>query len=201
MEMWKKLLHRLVLPNLTTMASQPYHNLHHMLYVKSMIDDAEVYYSKNSIDFEALKAAAIVHDIGHSGGALTDDINVNVAIQLVKNSNLLNEDEESRVIALISNTQYPYVESENGFSLERKIIRDADVMMCYHPEYFRNVFIPLAIEMKIETTTDSLLKFVKTQNDFITGREWCSRWGYDSWNKNKSIFHGNILKVIDILEN
>ncbi len=203
MKLWKKLLQNLLLPNLESMASRPYHNLAHMLYVKNMIDEIELsgHYIRGTIDFESLRAAAICHDIGHAGGAVHDAVNIRNAKAIVSDSKILDDyPKKDFILELISNTEYPYTKEPDDISLEGRLLRDADVSMCYHTDYFNNVFLPLSIEMNIPRDIESLKKFLLNSKVFIETRDWQTTWGHWKWMNNQYIFTRNLEIVDNLLE-
>lgn len=152
----------------------PYHNLWHTI---SMIEDCyDGYVHETGSDFgcKNLIIAAIFHDIDHSQGKYSDDVNIKVALARV--DELPYNTEEIKDI--IRATQYPYVIPADELSLEQKIIRDADLMSSFKLTLLPHCLVGLSEELNID-----LVKMFDGQERFIENSEFNTQWGRNNFNK------------------
>lgn len=118
-----------------------YHNNEHMKTVARLsweLLNIEIVRSTCLINnpAEVLLVAGMMHDYGHSGGELTDEENIAIALMGVENiaGTLIeryNEEFVEDVKDVIRVTQYPFVYRPTN--LLQQIIRDADVMQSFEP--------------------------------------------------------------------
>jgi len=194
MELWKKVFIKTVIPAYKINANQPYHNIHHMLYVKDQLEKVPHLYDK-----EILLAAAIVHDLGHSGGKHPDSVNITRAQTLIQKIPYLSAKIRNSLCKLVGYTQFPHVQKKDEIPITGRLLRDADISMCFHPEYFRNTFLPLAEEMNIQMTPEALITFLEGNQKFIENYEWQSEWGESLWDDNQAQFYFNIYSTLGLL--
>ena len=105
----------------------PYHNLWHTI---NMIEDCyECYNFIHGNDHGCLNliVAAIFHDINHTQGKFSDDVNINIALQEVKSLPY----DTTEIQDIIKATQYPYVIPAESLNENQKIIRDCDLMSSF----------------------------------------------------------------------
>lgn len=153
----------------------PYHNAWHTINMIEDCYDAYLYLTGSDKGCKDLIIAAIFHDIDHSQGKHTDDINIKVALERV-NALTYNK---SEVANIIKATQYPYVIPAEELSLNQAIIRDADLMSSFKNTFLPHCAIGLSKEMKID-----LNKMFDGQEKFIEGCVWNTQWGHENYIKN-----------------
>lgn len=153
----------------------PYHNLNHLLTVlkycyigskKELITDEK--------ELRELLLAAIFHDVNHSGGKKTDDINVSNSKKAIK------EFVESQKIdvsidainEILDATQYPYVLDGSKLNKRQSIIRDADLMQVFEYNWIHQNIYGLSSELNMD-----FLDFVKPQRKFLDSVEFNTKWG------------------------
>ena len=166
----------------------PYHNLFHtqcvLIYSYLISDSLKI--SKEEI--RKILVAAIFHDFNHSGGKLTDDLNVKEAISCLlkysKEDNNTNKD----IINIIKATQYPYVVSESDLTIGQKIIRDADLLQMVEPNSLNQVIRGLLIhELKVPYE-----KLKETQLNFIKGVKFYTDYAKDKFESQKEFLISNL---------
>lgn len=186
----KNLIHEIsYLLNNNKSNNLPYHNLNHLLHVTEMVNDAIEYYEKQGIDLlkQELLVAALFHDINHSGGLLTDDKNIDIAIeefnnfykQSVLNGIVLNYNPDI-VKSFIKITEYP-ANYTHELTLEEMIIKDADMMQIRQSNYIQQIIIGLAEESNITITEQ-----INNQIKFLENLEFLSEWGNEFKENNMS---------------
>lgn len=169
--------------NNNTSIVAPYHNQSHIMNMCNTI--TEIYLNDNNVtkkEYELLLLAALFHDMNHSQGELSDDLNIKIALEsfddfinkidptLCKNethssyaSIYMLKQEYETVIELIKTTQYPYVVEVETES--QKIMRDADLSQIfnYNSNFGHNV-----CGLKIELAKDmSWSEFMENNNKFV----------------------------------
>jgi hypothetical protein len=127
----------------------PYHNLKHSVDVLGMCMTIE---PTSSI---TLKLAALFHDFNHSGGELSDEDNVQMAIDGITDyynygTENLTEKALLEIIEIIEATQYPYIIDKKDLTKNQSIIRDADLMVSMNDGFWSMGIFGLMDEMKIE---------------------------------------------------
>lgn len=145
----------------------PYHNYYHTTTVMK-----GCYFIGQSLNlkFDELRMlciAAMFHDFNHSQGKLKDNENVAIAIESFKKLSSETEDTSNNIIDIISATEYPYVIEEADLNLFQKIIRDADMLQCFEPNYIQQcVFGLMTTELKVplEKAINGQLAFFKSLN-------------------------------------
>ncbi len=163
----------------------PYHNITHLISVFESCYDASEHYnfedifSDESAEIE-LCLAALFHDVNHSGGVLTDDKNIEVAIKSFEDFyKVLSKEEQSlfskqEVIDTIKPTEYPYqITDSSKLNLKQRILRDADLTSAFSGDWFQSVVYGLKEEMRVPTLQERIDQQVK----FILALEPCTEWG------------------------
>lgn len=113
-----------------------YHGLRHMLHVMWVCYQACIYYSKlgttDGRRWRNLLIAALFHDFGHTGKQGDDAVNIEIAIDALRQY-ILPEDEEflDEIIAILKATQFPHADLGSSMTLEQSIIRDADLSQAF----------------------------------------------------------------------
>lgn len=147
-----------------------YHNEEHLLVVVSWVYQLGTGEMVSSSDLESLMLAALFHDFNHSGGEFSDAVNVKRAIEgfgswfrnSKRSKDLVLHD---TVVLLIACTEYPW-KREPKTQLE-KIIRDADLMQMFEPNYVQRAIWGLRPEIeRLHGRTYTVQEFCKGQADF-----------------------------------
>jgi len=152
----------------------PYHNLNHLLTVVRYSHGATQFYQLDVKSELEILMAALFHDVNHSGGKETHDVNVEVAIKSFQHfisliETNINVDEVSRII---KSTQYPYVIEVEHLDLKQQIIRDADLMQVFEYNWIQQNMMGLSTEMGIP-----LSKMILGQKDFLMSVKFNTTWG------------------------
>jgi len=140
----------------------PYHNTWHIMCVVKYTDwllrsekNSGLYEQEDELDELALLLAALFHDVNHTAGKESDDVNVqnskyafNDFISVIDSEDIREEWLKARVHKLIDATQFPYVIPKFELSHDQKIIRDADLMQVYESDMFYCIIIGMGREFK-----------------------------------------------------
>lgn len=158
----------------STSNNLPYHNFNHLLVVVRYVYQACQYYNLPEKDEKELLMAALFHDVNHSGGSETDDVNVQRAKFVVSHviDNYDIDIDKDEVCGIIDVTQYPYVVQVEGMNLKQLIIRDADLMQVFEYNWIQQNMMGLSQEMNIP-----LGKMISGQKDFLNGAQFNTDWG------------------------
>jgi len=172
----------------STSNTAPYHNLHHIVCVTHNCILAQRSYHRinkeigsDITSFKTLLIASLFHDVNHSMGTDTDDVNVQNSIKLlsefygVSDVDVQNSFDLEYAISIIEATQYPYVINSGELSESQKIIRDADLLMFTEDSWFQYVILGLRKEMNISKIEDMLNGQIK----FISNVKMNTDWGRD----------------------
>lgn len=173
---------------------KPYHNLNHLLTVlkycyagakeESVFDEKEV---------RELLIAAIFHDVNHSGGKKTDDINIKNSKIIIKDfieSEDIDVDVDS-INKIIDATQYPYEIDGKDLDIRQGIIRDADLMQVFEYNWIHQNIAGLSSEIGLD-----FLDFVKPQRKFLDSAEFNTKWGKEI----KKKIWGDVIKQYEMFE-
>jgi len=134
----------------------PYHNLKHTLTM--MVNAYDIFndlrnnnalenvdYNENHI-LKSICIAALFHDFNHSGGQLQSDAdNISLAIESWCMNSVSDSFTTGFVVGLIKGTQYPYTDENPSQFI--KILRDADMMQWFEPDFLPHVVMGLNKEM------------------------------------------------------
>ena len=149
----------------STSNNAPYHNLNHLLtvlkYANYLADEIGVNYNKK----EELLLAALFHDVDHSEGKLKDNINIENAIsQLYNFATRFNLSVEFvfNVALIIKATEYPYTIEDDNLNMLQEIIRDADMMQLFEPNWIQQNIIGLGKELGF-----TYQEFIPKQKQFM----------------------------------
>ncbi len=171
----------------------PYHNFNHLLTVVRYCFEGSSYYSLDEKDERELLLAALFHDVNHSGGKDSDDINVKVAKSTVTNFiRDYNIDVDiDEVCKIIDATQYPYVIESKDLDLTQEIIRDADLMQVFEYNWIQQNMMGLCSEMGV--TMD---KMIVGQKQFLMSAQFNTEWGKEKQSEKWE----DVLNKLDDLE-
>lgn len=160
--------------------TNPYHNFYHIQTVVISCYTIAKFENVKDDEIKLILIAALFHDFDHSGGKLTDDKNVKIAIE-----NFLTYSKESKknndiIVDLISITEFPYDDTkDSNLTLNQKIIRDADISQLTKDNVFQQVIIGLEQELN-----NDLKDQIKIQIKFMDSLEYFTEYG-------KHIYHLN----------
>lgn len=143
----------------------PYHNLNHLLCVVKNCYLGCKYHNLNDETTNNLLLAALFHDVNHTGGKETDDVNIIKAKESFHNfvtETGLKLDTKS-VCGLIEVTQFPYVKESEDLTISESIIRDADLLQVTEYNWIQQNILGLCVEMGItmEQMLEGQMKFLK----------------------------------------
>jgi hypothetical protein len=152
----------------------PYHNFNHLLTVVRYTYGACRFYELTEKEEKEMLLAALFHDVNHSGGKETDDVNVKVAkltvLDFINDYDIDIDGDE--VCRIIDATQYPYVIEPKDMDLKQQIIRDADLMQVFEYNWIQQNMMGLCSEMGI--TMD---KMIPGQRQFLMSAQFNTNWG------------------------
>lgn len=156
--------------------TNPYHNINHTfsmmyhiccIYEESQHDNYE--FKLDNEGLYILLMSAIFHDFNHSAGRYDDTINVNIAIDIMKNyikREFINDKKTGiRLIKIIEDninaTCYPYVIEDKDLNLYQRILRECDILVSFSSDYFTQCLCGLKDEMKMHDWNNFLGEQVK----------------------------------------
>lgn len=144
-------------------------------------------------ELRELLIAAIFHDVNHSGGKKTDDVNIKNSKKIIK---LFIESEDievdlDSVNEIIDATQYPYEIDGKDLNIRQGIIRDADLMQVFEYNWIHQNIAGLSSEIGLD-----FLDFVKPQRKFLDSAEFNTKWGKGMKNK----MWKNVIKQYEMFE-
>ena len=148
----------------------PYHNLWHTLCMVRYCNEGALFEGLNNEDRIDLLIAALIHDMNHSGGCMSDEDNVRIAkesgYKLYSKTDVFKDEEdfEKRVGRIVNATQYPYVIPSDELDKQQQIIRDADLMQSIESTWFTHTTCGLCSEMDVD-----IEDFFDMQIDFFKG--------------------------------
>ena len=73
---------------------------------------------------------------------------------------------------IIDATQYPYILEPDEMDLKQQIIRDADLMQVFEPNWIQQLMLGLCSEMDIPMD-----KMIPGQKDFLMKAQFNTNWG------------------------
>lgn len=165
-----------------THLANPYHNQTHILQVvywaaacyfnessgrDSLLPECELREAEEArqFDIETLLIAAAFHDHNHSGGKLTDDLNIKRALKFVE-TNLLYHGKTDAIFSLISCTEFVNGKfTREPYDLLSRCLRDADLMAIYSHEG-RELLLGLHSEMNLQDLNRHM--FAKRNYEFLS---------------------------------
>ena len=124
----------------------PYHNNIHAFCVVNLVNLYCLAEKLPQNERICLLIAALFHDFNHSGGILSDRLNVLIAMMRLKfavrinnlgKGNKITDYERDYILQLISSTEYPYKPIHNQFL---RVLREADILSYEHENWHEHVF-------------------------------------------------------------
>lgn len=145
--------------------NNPYHNFYHTCCVIKncyFIAKSENIYDKK---IRLILIAATFHDFNHSGGKLSDDKNVKIAIDSFKKYTKESEADNFYIENIIKSTQFPYNKNDK-LSISQKVIRDADILQRFEENWMQQYIFGLNKELngKDDLSIDILEKNEKFED-------------------------------------
>lgn len=164
-----------ILDTESTNWNNPYHNGRHILHIFWLCYQACLFYRDELTRREKRKLliAALFHDIRHRGVPGDDVLNLELAIEALRNRILEEDRRDADEIAqlMLSATQYPYVVRGTSLSLSGKILRDADASQAMDRAWYQQVVHGLAAEQK-----KSHLEVLRMQEPFLRNLRFLTVW-------------------------
>lgn len=174
----------------------PYHNLNHLLTVLKYVHNGlQVEGITDKEEVKNILVAALFHDVDHSSGKETDDVNVATAKETIRTFSKSTGVELDFDITdeILDATEYPYKIEGGDLTLRQGIIRDADLMQVFEYNWIHQNICGLSQELNIEFFT-----FIELQEKFLNAVEFNTKWGKElkkhKWDLVMKNF--NILKEI-----
>lgn len=177
----------------------PYHDLQHMLSVTRICYRACRYYvglgQMTRRQARNLLIAALFHDYGHPGLPQDDLINIETAVDALRQY-ILKEDAPylAEIIMIIETTQYPHKDYGENLTLLQAIIRDADLGQTFGDDWIRDILFGLGKEMG-----KSPYEMLEMQEDFLRGIRFYSTFGREYYGGEPAI-DAKIREVRSLLE-
>lgn len=152
--------------------ANPYHNELHCRIVASVAVYLAKYCGVPDTDIALLELAAFLHDVGHSGGVDTDDVNINFVLGYIKDSKYvpqLTKDAMVTLKGLIGATEFPR-RGDAIFTELEQILQDADLIATSLCNDSTKYLIGLYEEHLNKRPTLTLNEFYDEQ---VTFHGWC----------------------------
>lgn len=162
----------------------PYHNWYHTICMVLNCYEAATFYNLPMSSVRAVCVAALWHDYAHNGGKNEDSLNVLSAIRHYLKFHLSLSSAQTRdhdsdlnhVPDIIRVTEYPYV--NETFSIEQRIIRDADLMQITFPTSHEMTIIRLGKEMSVKFSREvTNIEMMEGQIKFLKEIKMMTEWG------------------------
>ena len=172
----------------------PYHNLNHMLTVTKNCYLALDYYGllEDELTTKHLLLTAITHDANHSGGKFKDDVNIAEAkifmVEMTTNEKI--DVNIGLMFHILDATQYPYVIETANLDHTQSIIRDADLMQVYEPDWVYQHIFGLSQEKNIP-----FKEIAGGVKDFLLSLPPITSWATEVKEKNWE----KVVKKLDLL--
>jgi hypothetical protein len=165
----------------------PYHNLFHAQCMIENCYDGAQYHNLPYSDTKLLLFAALFHDFDHSGGLHPDSTNIKRALRGIY---IYTREQPAPIIkACVCCTEYPFV--VEPFTIEQRIIRDADLMQFRYPNWKEMIEVRLKQEMEV--------KFEKpiTPEEMFDGNQnfWRAAKFYTEWGKKTFDIEGIPMRL------
>jgi hypothetical protein len=143
----------------------PYHNNDHCYNVAvDAYDLGKMFPEMNERSLRHLLVAGLFHDYAHTGYSHPDNLNIAAAEQFVKSiaPDLKSMDiNVGRIIRLIRATENPSPPNRK-YSLDEKIIRDADLLGWCQEENHEKFLAGLSVEFEEPVTRESTKRFLSS---------------------------------------
>lgn len=160
----------------------PYHGKYHSYCMVLNCYEGALHEKLSPTQTRALVVAALFHDFDHSGGSLSDEKNIELALKGLSLAQVtervatpLSDQELAQAVSAIKITKYPF-EKQPDTILER-IIRDADLMQIYEEStpLIRQQYLGLKSEIE------------KARNVKYGAQEYAT--GQDQWLKDNVVWY------------
>lgn len=164
----------------------PYHNFYHTLCVVKNCYTGALKLGLALFETYELILAALFHDYNHSGGELTDDLNISKALNGFESFLIYDGNFEQhlydKVSEIIKVTQFPFVREPS--TDQEKIIRDADLMQCYEESWYEHIIMGLRQEIEVSSKKEiSVKEMLENQLKFISSSTFYTEWGQERFEK------------------
>ena len=169
----------------------PYHNIYHILCMVKHVRNFSYSSELSQLEIKNLIIAVLFHDFNHSGGKLTDDKNIEVAITEFKKHSEESDENTNKIINIIKATQYPYVLEDTELNISQKIIRDADMCQVFMDNKIQQVIFGLGVQ----EMDKSLKETLPHQIAFLTNLKMHTEQG----KYMLEMYKKNILKELNYL--
>lgn len=151
-------------------ASLPYHNINHAFRMMQLIIELlkdGLYSSGYGINKEKLLLYAMFHDFEHSGGKLSDDVNVKFSIFHLEKFLLTQGDIVSiDTRTAFEDTVFPY--SGEPKTIEGKIMRECDCLQWVFDDFLSQTIFGLKTELNVPSVEEAAEKYKKfVENELI----------------------------------
>jgi hypothetical protein len=176
----------IVLKNESNLA--PYHSFNHMMLVTQQIYNG-FQKSYEELPYLNLLLAGMFHDMNHTMGKETDEINVKLACVALKDwwrfsgskidtsYMVVNINE---IVNIIRATQYPYVIKDEDLTRPQQLIRDCDLLIALESNWFQN-YLGLNAEMGVGDVSLTLSKSVEFYGNVTMRTDWAKEIYEREW--------------------
>lgn len=155
-----------------------YHNRYHSCWMMGKVADMADSHGLSLKSKTALVLAAMFHDFNHSGGIVSDEINVDTAVKalgIAAYDCFTDKEIVGMAIPLIDVTEFPFI--HQPVSIEQKIIRDADILQGCTEHFQKTIYIDLYMELLVKNPGMTLIEFRLGQQKFLEGAEMFTEEG------------------------
>lgn len=162
----------------------PYHGLRHTIQVTKNVFKicSEIFKDKNTQVIKLMLISALFHDFNHSGGRLSDSLNIEIAIENVKKYCLesgRNINDLPFIEKVIQATQYPYITT--NVDIYGNIIRDADLAQSASDD-----FIYFVLGMQQEFGVKSFKDICKNTIEFNNTNKFILKESEELFSKDRN---------------
>ena len=171
-----------------------YHSPYHMHCMVVNVNDAIQFYIQrglikpnedeaDAVNCRTLILAALLHDVGHSGGYEDDAVNVSRSITLAAKCVTKHfhrthfQINHSLLYELIRTTQFPFVVEPE--SIWQQIIRDADLLQSLEEDWYNMLYENLLGELN-NSREVSFEAFCEGQYQFMLNAKFYTDWFYET---------------------
>jgi hypothetical protein len=154
-----------------------YHGLRHMLYVTWVCYQACKFYQRLGLmskrEARNLLIAALFHDYGHCGKAGDDAVNIEMALDgLREHVQDFDRDHLVTISTIIAATQFPHADLGGTPSLGEQIIRDADLSQAFGTAWIGDIVAGFGSELG-----KTPVEMLEQQLKFLEGVKFHSNFG------------------------
>lgn len=155
-----------------------YHNRYHSCWMMKKVADMAEKRGLSRKSIQSLVLAAMFHDFNHSGGIVSDEINIANAVRALNIAAydcFTDKDVVVTAAELIAVTEFPFVHKPE--TIEQKIIRDADILQGCTEHFQKTIYIDLYMELLVKNPGMTLIEFRLGQQKFLEGAEMFTEEG------------------------